>query len=71
VTVLTDMGWGHIPASVDEGEEPELSPGPWTHAEALEPRTKQAASQEKPGGGGRAISGRLGQLPCSGWAALL
>lgn len=68
MTALTDMGWGHIPASVGEGEEAELSPGPWTHAAALEPRPKQAVSQEKPGGGGEP---RLGDRPGSPAGALL
>lgn len=63
MVALTDMAWGHSPASVDEGEEPELSPGPWTPAAALEPRMKQALSQEKPRGWGRATPGRLGQAP--------
>lgn len=68
MVALTDMAWGHSPASVDEGEELELSPGPWTVA-ALEPRMKQALSQRSLGVGD-VHTWETGLGSCSGWAAL-
>ena len=65
MTALTDMGWDHIPASVDEGEGAELSPGPWTHG-STGARAEAGSEPGEAWGWGRATPRGQARLPCRG-----